>query len=68
MSGQQGRRALLEARRRELLDRAMLQRTIDRLHTDGIVSEHDAHALREELPAILARSGYVLRHLSAHGA
>jgi hypothetical protein len=55
-------------RRRELLDRARLERTIDRLHGDGVVSEEEARALREELPATLARSGYVLRHLAAHGA
>jgi len=66
--GRPGRRGLFEARRRELLDPARLERTIDRLHADGIVSDEEASTLREELPATLARSSYVMRHLTAHGA
>lgn len=56
------------ARHRELLEVTRLERTIERLRIDGVVSEAEANALRQELPSALDRSGYVLRHLSAHGA
>ena len=61
-------REAFAARRRELVQRASLERTIDRLGDDGLVTEAEALALREELPRLLADSGYVLRHLGAHAA
>ena len=56
------------AKRRDLLQRAGLERTIDRLGDDGLVTAAEAFALRAELPRLLAESGYVLKHLSAHAA
>lgn len=56
------------ARRRELLDRAGFERTIERLADDALVTTEEALALREELPRLLAESSYVLRHLGAHAA
>jgi hypothetical protein len=61
-------RGSFTARRRELLEATGLERTLERLRTDGVVSEEEADALRQELPSTLARSGYVLRQLAAHGA
>jgi len=56
------------ARRREVLDRAGFERTIERLAGGGLVTAEEALALREALPRLLAESGYVLRHLGAHAA
>jgi hypothetical protein len=55
-------------RRRELLRRDGIERTLERLREDGLLSPAEALRLREELPALLAGSGYVLRHLGAHAA
>lgn len=51
-----------------MLERGGFERTIERLGGDGLVTEEEARALREELPHLLAESGYVLRHLGAHAA
>ena len=51
-----------------MLETGGLERTIERLVGDGLVTAGEALALREELPRLLAQSGYVLRHLGAHAA
>ena len=56
------------ARRRDLLQRGALERTVDRLGADGLVTAEEALVLRAELPRLLAESRYVLKHLSAHVA
>jgi hypothetical protein len=61
-------RESFSAKRRDLLQRAGLERTIDRLGDDGLVTAAEAVGLRAELPRLLAESGYVLKHLSAHAA
>jgi hypothetical protein len=56
------------ARRRELLQRPGFERTLVRLGDDGLLKSEEVVALHEELPRLLAESGYVLRHLGAHAA
>ena len=58
----------LAARRRELLQPPGLERTLARLADEGLLTRVEAAALHEELPRLLAESGYVLRHLGAHAA
>jgi protein-S-isoprenylcysteine O-methyltransferase Ste14 len=52
--------------RRQLLDPAELDATIERLHTSGRLSEDRAALLRQQLPDLISRSAYVLRNLAAH--
>jgi hypothetical protein len=61
-------RERLAERRRELLQRPALERTIARLGEDGVLPREAAETLCDELPRLLAESGYVLRHLGAHAA
>src|SRR5687768_9073140 len=56
------------ARQHELLRPERLERTIERLHGDGLLGDEQALRLREELEGVLAGSRYVLRHLAAHAA
>ena len=55
-------------RRRELLGQPGVERSLVRLGDDGLLSKEEVVALHEELPRLLAESGYVLRHLGAHAA
>jgi hypothetical protein len=61
-------REAFAARRREWLATPGLERTIARLGDDGLLTQEEAGRLHEELPRVLAESGYVLRHLGAHAA
>jgi hypothetical protein len=55
-------------RRRALLERDSLERTIVRLVDDGLLTGEEGLTLSAELPRLLADSSYVLGHLGAHAA
>lgn len=54
------------ARSRALLTPTELERTIDQLQAEQLISDDHALDLRRELPPAISESAYVLRHFGAH--